>query len=314
MIRFVTNRLLQLVPVAFGITVVMFFLLRIVPGDPATVALGVYGTPEQVAELRVKFGLDQPLLAQYSIFLSQMLQGDLGFSYFYRQPAMELVIERLGPTLFLIVYAVTLTLLVGIPLGILGAVRRDGVADNVIRGLMVIGLSLPAYWIGIVLLLLFGIWIPILPVGGYGTTFTEHLRSLFLPATTITLGLAPLFIRALRASVIETLQADHVDMARSKGLSRRVVLSRHVFRPALIPSLTVLGVNIGLLTGSTLIIEYVFAIPGLGQLMITSVTTRDYPTVQAVTLVFAVVVVLVNLGADVMIAYLDPRARAAMLA
>jgi peptide/nickel transport system permease protein len=312
MLRFISYRLLQMIPVLFGITLLTFFLLRLIPGDPATNALGMYATPERVAALREKYGLDQPLHIQYLIFLGRILQGDLGYSYFYRQPAVDLVLGRLGPELFLIAYAVTLSLLIGVPLAVLAGVRREGAVDNVVRGGMMFGISLPPFWIGLVLLLVFAIWIPIFPVGGYGNTIPENLRSLFLPAFTIALGLTPLIIRALRASVIETMQQDHVDMARSKGVPHRRVLNRHVLRPGLIPTVTVLGVNIGLLIGGTVVIENVFAVPGVGQLMMSSVYTRDYPTVQAVTLVFATLVVLVNLGTDVIVALLDPRARATM--
>jgi peptide/nickel transport system permease protein len=173
---------------------------------------------------------------------------------------------------------------------------------------------MPAYWVGMLLLLVFAIWLPIFPVGGYGPTLGEQLRSLFLPALTLALGLVPLVVRSLRASLIEGMEADHVDMARSKGLSESVVFFRHAFRPALIPSVTILGLHIGLLIGATVIVEYVFAIPGLGQLMLNAISTRDYPTVVAVTLVFAVFVLIVNLMTDIVVAFLDPRARAAMVA
>jgi peptide/nickel transport system permease protein len=312
MFRFVALRLLHMIPVLVGISLVMFVLVRVVPGDPAAVALNVYATPERVAELRQVWGLDKPILVQYGIFLGQLMQGDLGYSYFYRQPTIALVLERLGPELFLILYVVVVTLVLAIPLAALAATHRDRAEDNLVRAIMIGGLSLPPYWVGIVLLLIFGIWIPVLPVGGYGTTFVEHLRSLLLPATTIALGLMPLVIRALRASMIETLESDHVDMARAKGLGRFTVLRRHVLRPALIPAVTVLGINVGLLIGGTLIIEFVFGIPGLGQLMITAISTRDYPTVVATTLVFAMFVMLVNLLTDIVVAWLDPRARAAM--
>jgi len=314
MIRFISVRILQLIPLGFGITVVMFFLIRIVPGDPAKMALGVWATPEKVARLRADWGLDRPLWDQYLTFLNQLFHGDLGYSYFYRKPAAEIVLERLPPELFLIAYALALTILVGVTLGVVAALRRERLPDHLIRGVMMAGLSLPAYWMGIILLLFFGLWLRILPVGGYGDSFPDHLLSLFLPALTIALGMAPLVIRALRASLIETLQADHVDMARSKGLPQFVVLVRHVIRPALIPTVTVLGINIGLLIGSTLIIESVFAIPGLGNLMVSAVSSRDFPVVQAVTLNFAVLVVAINLLTDVVVAYLDPRARQAMLA
>ncbi len=314
MLTFIVVRTLQMVPVLFGISLAMFILVRVVPGDPALVALGVYATPELVADLRAHWGLDQPILVQYGIFLQQVLQGDLGYSYFYGQPAIELVFERLTPELFLVAYAIVLTIVISVPLGIWSALRRDGVADAIVRVVIVFGLSLPPYWIGILLLLLFGIWWPIFPIGGYGATLGEQLRALFLPSLTLALGLTPLVVRALRASLIEALEADHVDMARSKGVEERVVFLRHAFQLALIPAVTILGLHIGLLIGATLIVEFVFAVPGLGQLMLTAISTRDYPTVVAVTLVFAVFVMVVNLLTDLFVAFLDPRARAAMVA
>ena len=195
--RFIVRRVLLMIPILLGVSLVMFVLLRVVPGDPAMMALNVYATPERVAELRALWGLDRPIVEQYGIFLAQLAHGDLGYSYFYSQPAISLVLERLGPELALIACTVALTLLIGVPLAAVAAVYRDGAADNSVRALMVVGLSLPAYWIGIVLLLTFGIWIPILPVGGYGDTLIGHLRSLILPSLTIALGLAPLIIRAL---------------------------------------------------------------------------------------------------------------------
>jgi peptide/nickel transport system permease protein len=291
----------------------MFVLVRVIPGDPAHVALGLYATSELVAELRELWGLDQSLFVQYGLFLQQLLRGDLGYSYFYGEPALKLVLDRLPAELFLVGYAIALTLIISVPLAIWAALRRDSIADALVRFVIVFGLSMPAYWVGMLLLLVFAIWFPLFPVGGYGPSLGEQLSSLFLPALTLALGLTPLIVRSLRASLIEGLEADHVDMARSKGLSERVVFFRHAFRPALIPSVTILGLHIGLLIGATLIVEFVFAIPGLGQLMLNAISTRDYPTVVAVTLMFALFVMVVNLLTDIVVAFLDPRARAAMV-
>ncbi len=313
MLTFVSVRVLQMIPVLFGISLTIFLLVRAVPGDPAAMSLGVYASAERVAELRAHWGLDRSMLDQYGIFLKQLLQGDFGFSYYYGRPAIELVFERLGPELFLVAYAIAITLLISVPLAVWSALKRHGLLDAAIRGVIVVGLGLPPYWIGLLLLLLFGVWWPVLPVGGFGETFGEQLRSLLLPSFTLALGLCPIVIRALRASLTETLKADHVDMARSKGLSSRSVFLRHVFRLALIPTVTILGLHIGMLIGATLVVEQVFSIPGLGQLMLTAITTRDYPTVVAVTLVFAVFVMVVNLLTDLLVAALDPRARDAMV-
>jgi peptide/nickel transport system permease protein len=313
MLQFTVVRILQMVPVLFGISLAMFLLVRVIPGDPAQVALGIYATPELVAELHAHWGLDQPLLVQYGIFLQQVLKGDLGYSYFYGQPAIELVFERLVPELFLVAYAIVLTIIISVPLAVWAAVRRDRFANGAVRLIIVAGQSLPAYWVGLLLLIVFGIWWPILPIGGYGTTLGEQLRSLLLPALTLALGLSPLLVRSLRASLIEALEADHVDMARSKGVVESMVFFRHAFRLALIPSITLIGLHIGMLIGATLIVEFVFAVPGLGQLMLNAISTRDYPTVLAVTLVFAVFVMVMNLVTDLIVALLDPRARAAMV-
>ncbi|MBS0332433.1 MAG: ABC transporter permease [Proteobacteria bacterium] len=313
MLNFVVVRLLQMIPVLVGISLAIFLLVRATPGDPAAMSLGVYASAERVAELRAHWGLDRPLIVQYWIFLKQLLKGDFGYSYFYGRPAIDLVFDRLAPELFLVAYAIVLTILIGVPLAVWSAVRRSGLADATVRAVIVLGLGLPPYWIGLLLLLLFGIWWPILPVGGLGATLGDEIRSLLLPAFTLALGLCPLIIRSLRSSLIETLKADHVDMARSKGLSEQAVFFRHVFRPALIPAVTILGLHIGLLIGATLIVESVFSVPGLGQLMLTAITTRDYPTVVAVTLVFAIFVMVVNLLTDVFVAFVDPRARDAMV-
>ena len=313
MLSFVVVRILQMVPVLFGISLVMFVLVRVVPGDPAQVALGLYATPELIANLRAHWGLDQPIIVQYGIFLLQILRGDLGYSYFYGQSAISLVLERLTPELFLVGYAIVLTIIVSIPLAIWASLRRGGLGDAFVRVLIVFGQSMPAYWIGMLLLLLFGIWLPIFPIGGYGPTLDEQLSSLFLPALTLSLGLIPLVVRSLRASLIEAMEADHVDMARSKGVPEGVVFFRHTLRLALIPSVTILGLHMGMLIGATLIVEFVFAIPGLGTLMLTAISSRDYPTVVAVTLVFAVFVMVVNLITDLVVAFLDPRARAKMV-
>lgn len=312
MVTFVVIRLLQMIPVLIGISLTIFILVRAVPGDPAAMSLGVYASADRVAELRELWGLDRSLPEQYWIFLKQLVQGDFGYSYFYGRPAIELVLERLGPELFLVAYTIALTILISVPIAIWAALRPGGAASATLRAVIVTGLGLPPYWLGLLLLLLFGIWWPILPVGGLGGTLGEQLRSLLLPSFTLALGLCPIVIRPLHASLIETLNADHVEMARSKGLSGRVLFFRHVFRLALIPAATILGLHIGMLVGATLIIESVFSLPGLGQLMLTAITTRDYPTVVAVTLTFALFVMVINLLTDLFVAWLDPRARDAM--
>jgi peptide/nickel transport system permease protein len=312
MIRFIILRLLKMVPILLGITILTFLLTRLSPGDPALNALGIYATPERIAAYRAEFGLDRPLFDQYVIYLANLVQGDLGFSYFYRQPAVDLILARLGPGLVLIAYAIVLSLLIGVPLAVVAGLRPGGVADRLVSSAIVVSYSLPAFWVGIILLLIFAVWIPIFPIGGFGDGILGPPRSLFLPALTIAFSLLPLVVRALRASVIETLGQDYVDMARSKGLPERRITVRHVLRSALIPTATILGLNIGFLVSGTVVIESVYGVPGLGQLLVSSIYTRDYPLIQATALVLAVVVVLVNLGTDVVVAFLDPRARAGL--
>ena len=306
---FLLRRIALLVPVVLGITLAVFFLIRLIPGDPARVLLGIHATPDLIAAVRRTLGLDQPVGTQYLFFLRALVQGDLGHSYFFGEDVSSLVLARLAPTLFLLTYATVLTVLIAFPSAIVAALRPNSIWDQAVRFASIFGIGLPGYWLGVVLVYAFAIAIPILPVAGYGENFVQHFTFLLLPALTIAVSLVPLVLRALRASVMETLRAGYVDTARAKGLPRHLVLRRHVVRNALMPAITVLALNIGYLIGGTVIIENVFAIPGLGSLMIMSIGTRDYPTIQAVTLVFAVLVVLVNLATDLIYVVLDPRLR-----
>jgi len=312
MTRYIIGRLLKMVPIVLGITLLTFLLTRLSPGDPAINALGLYATPDRIAAYRQEFGLDQPLFNQYLVYLLNLLQGDLGYSYYYRQPALALVLGRLGPEIVLITYAILLSLVIGVPAAVVSGLRRGGKVDRIVSSSIVVSYSLPAFWVGIILLLVLAVWIPIFPVGGFGEGLLGPPRSLFLPALTIAFSLLPLIVRALRASVIETSGLEYVDMARSKGLSARRVTTRHVLRSALIPTATIIGINIGFLVSGTVVIENVYGVPGLGQLMVNSIYTRDYPVIQATAFVLAIIVVLVNLGTDVIVASLDPRARAGL--
>ena len=307
---FLLRRIALLVPVVFGITLAVFLLIRLIPGDPARVLLGIHATPELIASLHRSMGLDRPLPVQYLLYLKALLRGDLGHSYFFSQEVSDLVLARIGPTVFLIAYCTAITVLIAFPSAILAALRPNSVWDQAVRFASIFGIGLPGYWLGVVLVYAFAIAFPILPVAGYGEGFLQHLTFLLLPAFTIAVSLVPLVLRALRASVMETLRAGYVDTARAKGLRWRRVMGRHVVRNALMPAITVLALNIGYLIGGTVIIENVFAIPGLGSLMILSIGTRDYPTIQAATLAFAILVVLVNLATDLIYMVLDPRLRA----
>jgi peptide/nickel transport system permease protein len=307
---YVVRRLLQLVPIVLGVTILVFFLIHLVPGDPARTMLGTHATPQKVALLHHQWGLDKPLPVQYWKFLGRMVHGDLGSSLFYSVPAGRLVVERLPPTLWLIGLGTLFAILIAVPLAALAATKHDRLPDHIVRAVPLVGLGFPQFWIGIMLLLAFGLHLGRgFPVGGYGNGFLGHLRSMFLPALTVGLAIAPILVRSLRASLLEVFESEYVTTARSKGLPERRVLVRHALRNAVISTVSVLGVNIGYLVGGTLVIEQVFALPGIGQLMINSIFQRDFPVVQAVTLVFAIMVVLVYLLTDVVHALLDPRVR-----
>src|ERR1700730_305602 len=306
---FVVQRLLLLIPVAVGVTIVVFFMIHLIPGDPAATILGIHATPKTVALLHQQWGLNRPLLSQYWLFLDRLLHGNLGQSLFYGASVSSLILSHLPPTLWLLTYATVLTVLISVPLAVLAASRRDGVRDHVVRAIPLVGLGMPPFWLGFLLIYAFAISLHLFPVSGYGSGFTGHLQSMFLPSLTVALALTPVVIRSLRASMLNVLTAEYIVTARSKGVSSRRLFVRHVLRNAVIPAVTVLAINLGYLVGATVVIEQVFAGPGIGQLMINSIFQRDFPVVQGVTLVFAVLVVLINLLTDVAYATLDPRVR-----
>jgi len=306
---FIGHRLLLLVPVAFGVTVIVFFMIHLIPGDPARTILGLHATPRAIALLHHQWNLDRPLLSQYLLFLDRLVHANLGQSLVYGTGAAGLIANRLPVTLWLLGYAAVLAIVISVPLATVAASRKDGVRDHVVRVVPLLGLGMPAFWIGLMLQYAFALTLHAFPVTGYGQGITGHLRSMFLPGLTVAIGLCPVIIRALRASMLEVLSADYITTARSKGVSGLRLLTSHVLRNAIIPAVTVLGINVGFLIGGTLITENVFALGGIGQLMITSIFNRDFPVVQGVTLVFGVLVVLVNLGTDVAYVALDPRVR-----
>ncbi len=293
-----------------GVTLIVFFMIHLVPGDPARTMLGVHADPKRIAILRHQWGLDQSLPQQYKLFMTRLLHGNLGVSLFYHVTTWSLIKGRLPVTLWLIVYGTVLSILISLPLAMLAATRKDGMRDQTVRAVPLVGLGFPPFWLGIMLLLAFGLNLGRhFPVGGYGTGFVGHLHSMFLPALTVALGISPILIRSLRASLLQVLESDYIMTARSKGLSERRVMVRHALRNAVISTVSVLGVNIAFLVGGTLVIEEVFALPGIGQLMISAILQRDFPVVQGVTLVFGILVVLVYLATDVIHSLLDPRVR-----
>lgn len=305
--RYIVRRILLIVPVAFGVTFLVFFSIHLVPGDPARSFLGQHATPAAITALRHKWALDQPLAVQYWLFLSRLAHGNLGRSLFYQSSVVGLLTGHSVVTLLLLAYGAVGAVLIAIPLAALATVHPDGLADHAIRFIGTIGLGMPSFWVGIILIILFGLLVPIFPVAGYGDSWPSHLWSLALPGITIAVSIAPMLIRSLRASLIEALGSDYVAFARAKGTTPLRVFLRYGLRNASVSAVSVLGVNIGFLAGGTVVIENVFALPGLGTLMVHSVLNRDFPVVQGITLVFAILVIIVYLLTDVAYALLDPR-------
>jgi peptide/nickel transport system permease protein len=304
---FALRRLLQAIPTVLGVTALTFFLIHLVPGDPARALLGPRATPALIAQLHHQWGLDKPLWTQYELFLGRLAHGNLGQSIYLDASVRSLIVQRLPVTSILIGLAILFTILLTVPLATIAAVRRGRPVDHAVRSLPVVGLGMPAFWVGIMLVLLLSLKVHLFPVGGWGTGVGGHLRSAILPSLTIALGITPITVRSLRASMIEVLGADFVATARAKGLSGTRVVARHVLRNAAIPTLTVLSVNIGFLIGGTVVIEQVFDVPGLGLLMLNGISNRDFALVQGVTIVFAAGVVLTNLLTDLLYSVIDPR-------
>lgn len=306
-LSFVPGRLLQSVPVAFGVTLLVFFLAHLLPGNAALALLGQRATPASVAALTEQLGLNRPLWEQYLLFLKQLGQGNLGTSLTYQSPVTGLVLGAIPVTLTLLAYALVLSLAISIPLAALASFRPGGGRDLGVRGFTLLGQGMPQFWVGIMLILLLAVGLRAFPVGGYGETAGEHLYYLFLPSLTLAIAMSPTIIRSLRSSMISVLESDYVGTAKSKGASGVSLLTGHVLRNAAIPTVSVIGVNLGYLVGGSLVIERVFALPGLGSLMINSIFTRDFPTVQGVTLFVALFVVVVGILTDVIYTLLDPR-------
>ena len=256
-----------------------------------------------------RWGLDEPLWEQYAMFMQRLFQGDLGESFFYRVPASELIVDRLPVTLWLLAYGTILSILIAVPLATLAATRKNGARDQVVRAVPMVGLGMPQFWVGIMLILLFALKLGWFPVGGFGEGFTGHLRSMFLPSLTVALAISPILVRSLRVALLDVLESDYVATARSKGIAESRIMTRHALRNAVISTVVILGVNIGFLVGGTIVIEKVFALPGIGALMIDSIFNRDFAVVQGITLFYALLVILVYLATDLTHATLDPRVK-----
>lgn len=296
-----------MVPTVVFILVVTFVLVRLLPGDPASAMLGDRAIDADVQRINASLGLDKPIPVQFLYFTKAVFTGDLGNSIGLKLPVVTLIAQRLPVTLMLTVMAAVIALVVAVPLSFVAALQRDRPADTAIRGVFQVGLSMPVFYVGLVLLTVFAARLRWFPVGGYGNNFIDNLYHLFLPATTLALSLAAVLMRNLRAAIIGVIDAEYVDFARAKGLRTRVVLFRHVLRNALISTVTLFGLSIGTLLGGAVITETVFAIPGAGRLMIESIYGRDYPVIQGLTIALALLVSVTFLLTDIVQAWLDPR-------
>ncbi len=305
--RFVLTRPLQLLPVLFGISVITFVLVRSIPGDPARALLGARSTPDALQKIRAQYALDEPIWTQYLYFLKNLLNGDLGQSLLYKIDALKLISTRIEPTLMLVLGSVLLALLIAVPLATIAARNKGGWADNLIRVFTTAGLGLPAFWLGLMLILLFSVHWGLFPVSGYGRTWGDKLHHLVLPCLTIALALSAVLVRNLRASMLLEMQADHVTAARARGLSEGAVFRRHVLPNSMVPTVNLLAVNIGWLISGSVVIESLFSLPGIGQLLVRGIFTRDYMVVQGVAMVLACATVAVNFIADVVTTAIDPR-------
>jgi peptide/nickel transport system permease protein len=302
--RYLIRRILQMIPVLLLLTMVIFFIIR-VKGDPvAQLAPVDLLTPQEIAQLRHAYGFDRPIAVQYVDFIRRAAFGDFGTSFRYRQPALPLVIERLPKTVQLAAASALVAWLLALPLGIIAAVRRNSLIDLIATTLSVLGRALPNFWLGIILILMFAVWLQWLPVSGSDTP--AHL---VLPAATLGVGLATTLTRLIRSSMLEVIRQDYITTARSKGLAEQVVLIKHALRNGLIPVITVFGLQSAWLLGGVVIVEQVFAWPGMGQLMVKAVLTRDMSIVQAGVFVFALIIMVINLLVDTLYTVLDPRIR-----
>ncbi|MDB5542015.1 MAG: Peptide transporter, permease protein [Devosia sp.] len=307
MIRYVAMRILQTLPVLLGISIVVFFLVRLIPGDPAVATLGSRATPQLVARVRDQLGLDLPLWQQYLAFLGNALRGNFGISFFYQQDVWTVTIARLPITLLLMGYTIVLAAVIAVPFAFLAAARRGRLTDHAIRLLFTIGLGMPVFWSGIILAYLFGVHWKLLPIAGPGDGGLDTLVHLTLPSLVLAISISPILVRTMRSSIAEVLASDYVTTGRAMGLSPQYLSLGYILRNSLRPVITVVTINFGYLIGGTVIAEQIFSLAGVGSLLIGSISTRDYAVIQLATLIFALLVVTANLIGDLLYVVLDPR-------
>src|ERR671925_15053 len=312
MLSYVLRRLLATLPVMVVVAVFVFLMLRLTPSDPAVIIAGDNATAEQVALIRQRLGLDQPIVTQFFIWAGKLLAGDLGESFFFKKQVAELIAERIEPTLSLALLTMALAVLIAVPLGVFAAYKQGSWLDRLVMGFSVLRFSVPVFVIGYVLIYIFAIELNWFPVQGYqwiGQGLDGWLQRLILPAVTLSVIYVALIARITRTSVLEVLHEDYIRTARAKGQTELKVLVRHALANAAVPIVTVIGLGIALLIGGVVVTESVFTIPGLGRLSVDAVLARDYPTIQAVILLFSFVYVLINLLIDLIYTVVDPRIR-----
>lgn len=308
--QYILKRILGAIPILVIVGVCAFFLIHLIPGDPALVMLGIEATPEQVEVVRQEMGLNKPLHIQLLVWFSKIARGDLGNSYFLHRPVTEAIGERLPATVALSVLALVFGVIIGVPAGIIAAVKQDSWIDQLVMTFALAGVSMPSFWLGLTLMMIFAVQLGYFPTGGYvpvTENLVEGIRHMVLPVMSLGFMQAALVARMTRSSMLEVLRQDYIRTARAKGISDRVVILKHALRNAAVPILTVTGTGFGVLLGGSAITETVFTYPGIGRLVILAVQRRDYPLVQGVILTTALLCVLVNIAVDIAYSFVDPR-------
>ncbi|MFQ3646365.1 MAG: ABC transporter permease [Anaerolineae bacterium] len=304
MTKYIALRIIQFLPTLLGIYFLTFMLVRILPGDTAVILEGDRGDEAAIAATRARLGLDQPLPTQFVIFLGDMVQGNFGTSFITNRPVTDMINDAFWPSVILAICAMLVAVVVGIPLGIISALRHNTLWDNIARFIALIGVSIPVFWLGLQMQILFGLQLRLLPVSGLG--YDERL---ILPAVTASFGMLAILMRITRSSMLEVLNQDYIRTATSKGLSRRTVVTRHALTNALLPIVTVWGTGFASLLSGTLLVEVIFSWPGMGRMLVNAIGQRDYPTVQGLVITFALIYALVNLVVDLIYPLVDPRIR-----
>ena len=305
--KYILKRLLMMIPVLLGVIFVIFFILDLTPGCPAQMILGDHAPRESIDALREEMGLNDPIIVRYFRYLGGLVRGDLGRSYRNQLPVLPQIVERFPNTLILATTAMTLALIIGIPIGILSALRQYTITDNVFTVLGMIGLSMPGFWMALMLVLLFSLTLGWLPPFGMGQGFVPLMRSLILPTITLGTSGAAIILRMTRSSMLEVVRQDYIDTVRAKGLKESKVITRHMLKNALVPIVTVVGLQFGVLLGGAAVTETIFAWPGLGAFMVANIRTQDTPMVLASVLFLALMFSVVNLLVDILYAFIDPR-------